>query len=83
MRMMPRSAGDDSLIITWAALLLLVAYRLAALGTLLIAGLLRGLGLLFRVWEEAENLESMCMSTVKRLIRKELVIPSFMRPRVG
>jgi len=34
----------------------LVAYGLAALGTLLIAAVLRGLGLPFRVTEEAENL---------------------------
>ncbi len=33
----------------------LVAYGLAALGTLLIAAVLRGLGLPFRVTEEAEN----------------------------
>ena len=34
----------------------LVAYGLAALGTLLIAGVLRGLGVAFRVGEDAENL---------------------------
>ena len=33
-----------------------MAYGLAALGTLLIAAVLRGLGLPFRVTEEAENL---------------------------
>ena len=34
----------------------LVAYGLAAIGTFLIAGVLRGLGVQFRVTEEAENL---------------------------
>jgi Amt family ammonium transporter len=34
----------------------LVAYGLAALGTLLIAAVLRGLGVRFRVSENAENL---------------------------
>jgi len=34
----------------------LVAYGLAALGTLLIAAVLRGLGVQFRVSEDAENL---------------------------
>ncbi|QNI89684.1 hypothetical protein SynROS8604_03072 [Synechococcus sp. ROS8604] len=52
----------------------LVAYGLAAVGTFLIAFVLRGLGLRFRVSEEAENLGMMCRPMEKRPMPNGLVL---------